>query len=93
MWYHLTCIPDMSPTPEELAERRDLQQAIQHAIQTLPHAYRSIVLLHYGEQLMFSEIGRILHMPKSTVKTRYNRAKPLLRDALTTQLHMMSVHA
>ena len=86
-------IPDMSPTPEELAERHELQQAIQHAIQTLPHAYRSIVLLRYGEQLTFSEIGRILHMPKSTVKTRYNRAKPLLRDVLNTQLQMMSVHA
>ena len=39
MWYHLTCIPDMSPTTEELAERSELQQAIQHAILTLPHAY------------------------------------------------------
>lgn len=93
MWYHLTCIPDMSPTPEELAERRELQQAIQHAIQTLPQAYRSIVLLRYGEQLTFSEIGRILHMSESSVKTRYNRAKPLLRDVFTAQLHMMSVHA
>ena len=80
MWYHLTCIPDMSPTPEELAERCELQQAIQ----TLPHAYRSIVLLRYREQLTFTEIGRILHMHKSTVKTRYNRAKPLLRNVLTT---------
>jgi RNA polymerase sigma factor (sigma-70 family) len=78
-------IPDMSPTPEELAEHRELQQAIQHAIQTLPHAYSSIVFLRYGEQLTFSEIGRILHMPKSTVKTRYNRAKPLLRDVFTAQ--------
>ena len=78
MWYHLTCISDMSPTPEELAERSELQQAIQHAILTLPHAYRSIVLLCYREQLSFTEIGRILHIHKSTVKTRYNRAKPLL---------------
>ena len=86
-------IPDLSPTPEELAEHRELQQSIQHAIQTLPHAYRSIVLLRYGEQLTFSEIGRILHMHKSTVKTRYNRAKPLLRDVFTAQLHMMSVRS
>jgi RNA polymerase sigma factor (sigma-70 family) len=47
-------IPDTSPTPEEQAERRDLQQAIHCAIQTIPHAYRWVVLLHYGEQLTFS---------------------------------------
>ncbi len=85
-------IPDTSSTPEELAERQDLQQELHRAIQTIPHAYRSVVLLHYGEQLTFSEIGRILHMPQSTVKTRFNRAKPFLRDVLTAQLHMMSVH-
>jgi RNA polymerase sigma factor (sigma-70 family) len=47
-------IPDTSPTPEELAERDDLQQEVQRAIQTLPQAYRLIVLLHAGEYLTFS---------------------------------------
>ena len=87
----LDTIPDTSPTPEELAEHRDLQQAIQRAILALPHTYRSVVLLYYGEQLTFSEIGQVLNMPPSTVKTQFHRAKPLLRAALTTQLHIASV--
>ncbi len=78
-------IPDTSPAPEELAERCDLQQAIQRAIQALPHRYRSVVLLYYADQLTFTEIGRALNMPDSTVKTRFYRAKPLLRAVLTTQ--------
>ena len=78
-------IPDTSPAPEELAERRDLQQAIQRAIQALPHKYRSVVLLYYSDQLTFSEIGRALNMPDSTVKTRFYRARPLLRAVLTAQ--------
>jgi len=45
----LIATPDTSPTPEELAERHDLQQDIQRAIQALPHKYRSVVLLYYGE--------------------------------------------
>jgi RNA polymerase sigma factor (sigma-70 family) len=53
----LDTLPDTSPTPEELAEHRDLQQAIQRAILALPHSYRSVVLLSYGEQLTFTEIG------------------------------------
>ena len=84
-------IPDTSPTPEELAERRDLQQSIQRAIQALPHKYRSIVLLYYGAQLNFSEIGQALNIPGSTVKTCFYRARPLLRAALTAQLQMASV--
>ncbi len=78
-------IPDSSPVPEELAERRELQQAIQRAIQALPHRYRSVVLLYYTDQLTFSEIGQTLNMPDSTVKTRFYRAKPLLRAVLTAQ--------
>jgi RNA polymerase sigma factor (sigma-70 family) len=81
-------ISDSSPTPEELAERRDLQQAIQRAIQALPRKYRAVVLLYYADQLTFSEIGQVLNMPGSTVKTRFYRAKPLLRAALTVQVQV-----
>ena len=68
----LDTILDLSPTPEEQAELHDLQREIQHAIRTLPHTYRSVVWLSYGGQHKYAEIGRILDMPKSTVKTRYN---------------------
>jgi RNA polymerase sigma factor (sigma-70 family) len=81
----LNTIPDTSLTPEELVEQRDLQQAIQRAIQTLPGTYRTVVLLYYREQMSYAEIGRVLKMPVSTVKTRFHRAKPFLRDVLTAQ--------
>jgi len=89
----LDTIPDTSPTPEELAKRRDLQHELQRAILALPHTYRSVVLLYYGEQLNFSEIGQALNMPVSTVKTQFHRAKPFLRAVLTAQLHITSVQA
>jgi RNA polymerase sigma-70 factor (ECF subfamily) len=78
----LDAIPDTSPTPEELGELRDLQREIQSAIDTLPRAYRSVVLLYYREQMNYVEIGRVLNLPASTVKTRFQRAKPLLRAGL-----------
>ena len=79
----LEAIPDTSLTPEELAEQHDLQREIQHAIRTLPHTYRPVVWLFYRSQLNYTEIGRILNMPNSTVKTHFNRAKPFLRTAFT----------
>ena len=80
----LATMPDTDPLPEELAERRDLQQCLQKAIQTLPPKFRSVVLLRYAGQLSFSEIGQTLKMPEATAKTYFQRAKPLLRAALTT---------
>ena len=80
----LDAIPDTSPTTEELAELYDLQREIQHAILALPHTYSPVVWLFYRSQLNYAEIGRILDMPGSTVKTHFNRAKPFLRTSFIT---------
>src|SRR5690348_17593914 len=45
----------------------------------------SVVLLRYTTQMSFSEIGRTLSMPEATAKTYFQRARPLLRAALTAQ--------
>nr|MDQ2886993.1 sigma-70 family RNA polymerase sigma factor [Chloroflexota bacterium] len=75
-------IPDSSPLPEDLAERHDLQQVLNRAIQSLPPKFRAVVLLRYTSQLSFSEIGRTLNMPEATAKTYFHRAKVLLRKIL-----------
>jgi len=87
----LAVMPDTSPLPEELAERHDLQVHLQQAILALPPKFRPVVILRYTAQLSFSEIGRTLHMPEATAKTYFQRAKPLLRSALATQLQLAPV--
>lgn len=82
----LFAIPDPGPLPEEQVERRDLQRRLHTAIGMLPPCYRSVVFLRYASQLSFSEIGRALNMPEATAKTYFQRAKPLLRAALASQL-------
>ena len=79
----LASMPDTSPLPEELAEHHDLQECLQRAIEALPPKFRSVVLLRYAGQLSFSEIGQVLAMPEATAKTYFQRAKPLLRTALS----------
>jgi RNA polymerase sigma factor (sigma-70 family) len=85
----LAAIPDAGPLPEELAERSDLQQHLQEAIEALPLKFRSVVLLRYAGQLSFSEIGQTLNMPEATAKTYFQRAKPLLRAALMQQVQVI----
>jgi RNA polymerase sigma factor (sigma-70 family) len=87
----LAVMPDTSPLPEELAERHDLQVHLQQAILALPPKFRPVVILRYTAQLSFSEIGRTLQMPEATAKTYFQRAKPLLRSALATQLQLAPV--
>ena len=84
----LAVLPDTNPLPEELAEHHDLQEHLQQAISALPPKFRSVVLLRYAAQLSFSQIGHVLHMPEATAKTYFQRAKPLLRSALATQLQL-----
>ncbi len=79
----LAAIPASDPLPEELAEQSDLQRCLQEAIQILPIKFRAVVLLRYASQLSFSEIGHALAMPEATAKTYFQRAKPLLRAALS----------
>lgn len=83
-WSPLAALPDSHPLPDELAEYHDLQFTLQKAIQALPPKFRSIVMLRYMEQLSFAEIGQLLQMPESTVKTYYYRACSRLRVMLTT---------
>src|SRR5579863_9676835 len=85
----LAAIPDNTPLPEELAEQNDLQRHLQEAIDALPPKFRLVVTLRYAGQLSFSEIGQTLNMPEATAKTYFQRAKPLLRAALSA--HMQSI--
>src|SRR3989475_7218753 len=84
----LAALPDSLPLPEEVAERHDLQACLQRAIHELPPKFRSVVLLRYASQLSYAEIGQVLQMPEATAKTYFQRAKPLLRAALSSELQI-----
>ncbi len=81
----LHAIPDSYPLPEDIAERHDLQALLQQAIGALPPTFRSVVFLRYSRECSYAEIGRILNMPENTVKTYFQRARPLLRTVLAAR--------
>lgn len=82
----LLSLSDPNPLPEEVAEQHDLKSAVQRAIDELPPRYRRVVLLRYAGQQSFAEIGQALRIPAATAKTHFQRAKVLLRAALTTEM-------
>jgi len=84
-------IPDPEPLPEEVAERSELSRSLQEAIASLPPKLRPVVHLRCFRQLTFAEIGRILNMRETTVKTSFYRSLPRLRRALMSSTHFAAV--
>jgi RNA polymerase sigma-70 factor, ECF subfamily len=87
----LEAIPDTEPLPEEMSESTELQSLLHGAIVSLPPLFHSIVHLRCFRQQTFSEIGRALNMPETTVKTYFYRSLPRLRKALASSVHFASV--
>ena len=84
----LWLIPDPRPEPEEVAEHHDMRRILLQAIGELPPNFRDVVFLRYTRHMTFVEIGQELHIPKNTAKTYFQRARPLLRAALATQIQV-----
>jgi RNA polymerase sigma-70 factor, ECF subfamily len=74
----IEAIPDPDPLLDE-------------AMASLPPKFRLIVHLRCFKQLTFAEIGRMLEMPKNTVKTYFYRALPHLRSALMSSAPVAAV--
>jgi len=70
------------PSPESAVALRELREALQAAIATMPEVERVVIMLAYGEDLSQSEIAERLGWPLGTVKTRTRRALGHLRDVL-----------
>ncbi|MFA5076106.1 MAG: sigma-70 family RNA polymerase sigma factor [Patescibacteria group bacterium] len=75
-------LADPAPLPPELFERQDLAAQLTAAIDQLPLKDRTVVLLHYQNQLTFREIADALDQPLNTVKSRYQRALFVLKKHL-----------
>ncbi|MCD4685619.1 MAG: sigma-70 family RNA polymerase sigma factor [Anaerolineae bacterium] len=68
--------------PEQVAQRSELNAAIQDCINDLPDNQRAIAVLADVEDYAYQEIADILQLPLGTIKSRLSRARARLRDCL-----------
>jgi RNA polymerase sigma-70 factor (ECF subfamily) len=68
--------------PERAAYGRELQAAIERAVDSLPPLYRSVFVMREVEDLSVAETAECLGITPETVKTRFHRARALLRSRL-----------
>jgi RNA polymerase sigma-70 factor (ECF subfamily) len=73
-------------TPDAAAERGEVRVLLQRAIDRLPPIYRSVFMLRAVEEMSVEQTAACLQVSDAVVKTRYLRARALLRDALGAQI-------
>lgn len=81
-----TLIPGDERTPETEYLLSETQLTIHDAIDHLPAKYKSVMVLRYLQELSLQEIGEVLNMPVTTVKTRVHRGREYLRKRLSHKL-------
>ena len=69
--------------PDQLAETREAQQAIEHAIDQLPMKFKETFLLCEVRGLTYEEASSILDVPVKTISTRLFRARQRFRTAVS----------
>ncbi len=76
-------------TPEEFAERRELNGVIQKGLTGLPADQRTTLVLVDIEGLSYEEAALAMGANVGTVKSRLSRARQHLRDFLVTQEELL----
>ena len=76
----------MSKTPESAAERSEVRKLLEKRIDALPDAYRPVFMLRAVEEMSVEEVAEVLHIPAATVRTRFFRARSLLRESLASEI-------
>jgi RNA polymerase sigma-70 factor (ECF subfamily) len=73
-------LADTEPIADEIFILAETRELLMQAISELSPQFREVLILHYDHELTFDEIGKILHEPPNTVKSRHRRAIEALRS-------------
>jgi len=74
------------PGPEKEAQKMDAAERIQDTLNSLPPAYREILVLREINQFSYAEIGEILEISGSNVKVTLHRARKSFQENFGIQL-------
>lgn len=72
--------------PDEALSRDDMRRLIEAKIDTLPDPYCVVFVLRAVQEFSIEETSEALGIPKATVRSRYSRARRLLRKSLAKEL-------
>jgi RNA polymerase sigma-70 factor (ECF subfamily) len=72
--------------PEQAALRAETRRLLEAKIDKLPDSFRTVFVLRAMEEMTVEETAASLGIPEATVRTRYFRARGLLRESLMREI-------
>jgi RNA polymerase sigma-70 factor (ECF subfamily) len=69
--------------PDRIAMRSEVRRLMEARIDMLPEAFRTVFMLRAVEELSVEEVSATLKVPEPTVRSRFFRARSLLREGLS----------
>lgn len=72
--------------PEAAAMRAQTRRLLEHKIDQLPTAFRTVFILRALEEMSVEETAACVGITEATVRTRFFRAKSLLRESLAREI-------
>lgn len=79
-------VDGMERRPESVTARDQWRRLIEQGMDRLPEPFRTVFMLRGVEELSVDEVARVLDIPEATVRTRFFRARALLRKELTGEV-------
>ena len=74
--------------PERMVDRAQLRELLERKLDALPELFRIVFVLRSVEDMSVEETAECLGVPEATVRTRYFRAKRLLRESLAEEIDL-----
>lgn len=81
-----TVMDEHEEQPDQALLRSQARRLIERKIDGLPDAFRTVFVLRALEEMTVEETAACIGIPEATVRTRYFRARGLLREALSREL-------
>lgn len=78
-------VPAEGPGPAALQLQRERQTAVRTALAGLSENHRLVLVMFELQGMGYEEIAAVLELPVGTIKSRINRARAALREALESE--------
>jgi RNA polymerase sigma-70 factor (ECF subfamily) len=75
-------------SPEEQVQRSDVRRIIERNIDKLPEVFRCVFVLRAVEEMSVEETATCLGIPEATVRSRFFRARALMREAISQEVDL-----
>lgn len=77
-------------SPEYVVNSKDLEKAINKAIDSLDPAMKQVIHLYYYEEMKVKDISTLIERPEGTVKTLLHRARAHIKNRLIKEGYVIS---